>query len=197
MTGQWGARERSGKPCLASLGGEVESKNCGREATLFGGGGQASDGFAERAKRANDIASQMCKKWQGSLSNPEGRHPTTRLASWPRHTGSTRVIGHSLTLRQICTSGQFCTAPPPDSLLWGVLHNAALQLCLFDYRWGPAGHSRRHSFTASPRICFPALPAYGSFWMRWFDQFLWRVTFAKPSILLCKRSRYPDVCFPR
>ena len=27
------------------LGGKVERKNCGREATLFGGGGQASCGF--------------------------------------------------------------------------------------------------------------------------------------------------------
>ena len=32
--------------------------------------------------------------------------------------------------------------------------------------------------------------------MRWFDQFLWRVTFAEFSILLCKRGRYPDVCLP-
>ena len=124
------------------------------------------------SERANDITSQMSKKCQGPPSNLEGGHPTIRLASWPRHTGSTRVIGQSLSLRQICTSGQFCTAWPSDSLLWGVPHNAALQLCLFDYHWAPAGHSRRQAFTASPRICFPALLAYGSFWMRWFDQFL-------------------------
>src|SRR5208337_1745288 len=103
-------------------------------------------------------------------------------------TESAPLVEHGLTLRQICTLGQFCTASPFVSLFWGVPHNAALQRCLFDHPWAPPGHSRRKASTANPGFRRPTRFAFDPFWMRWFDQFLRRVTYAKSSTFLRKRG---------
>src|SRR5271157_2077543 len=100
------------------LGGEVESESCGREATLFGGGGQASCGFAGQTKERTTLP---CKRARNAQVHPPAPRASTRQrVSLPgaRHTKYAPMAGQRPSLRQICTSGQFCAAPPPVSLLW-------------------------------------------------------------------------------
>src|SRR5208283_4217932 len=82
MTGQWGAKERSGKPYLASLWRSRKQELRMR-------------GYIFRGWRSREPG-----VWRANESAP--------------------AVGHGSSLRQICTSGQFCTASPSVSLLWGV-----------------------------------------------------------------------------
>ena len=166
----------------------MENKNCGREATLFRGGGQASGATAVCAKeRITPLTNE--RELPRFTFQPRGRAPgnTFRFLA-PTHTWSAAVAGHSPPLRQICTSGQFCAALPSVSLLRGVLRHAASQHCPFDSHWARAGNPRREASTADSGIRLPDRLAFGSLWVRWFDQFFWRATFAKSSTCLCERG---------